>query len=74
MIRDANFVFRPDTGLVSLNEEYIQHGTYHIISVPSGKIAKIILDGSPELLMSRNAPYVFDSPRFQIVKYVHRNK
>jgi regulator of protease activity HflC (stomatin/prohibitin superfamily) len=65
-INDANLVFNPMSDIFDLNECHISHGTYHILTVPSGKIARIVIDGAPQLLPSRSSPYVFNNPRFNL--------
>ena len=52
---------------MGITESYIRHNTYHILTVPSGKIAKIILNGDAFLLESRTEPYLFQSSRFELV-------
>lgn len=52
--------------IVSLNKPYIKHGTYNILRVPKGKIAKIWLGNEPYLLESKEEPYIFNTPYFSL--------
>src|SRR3990167_4033732 len=53
---------------MGITESYIRHNTYHILTVPSGKIAKIVLNGIAFLLESRTEPYLFQSARFELIQ------
>lgn len=55
--------------LVSLTDNYIQHGNLHIIRVPRGKLAAIWLGAKPILLESQEEPYVFDDPTFSMTTF-----
>lgn len=55
-----------DKSLVSLNEEYIKHGTYHIIRVSPGNVAKVKINTNPYFLVPRKEPYVFNNAVFEI--------
>lgn len=52
--------------LITLTDNYIQHGNLHIVRVPRGKLAAIWLGAKPMLLESQEEPYVFDDPTFSI--------
>lgn len=56
----------PKNSLCPLNTQYVKHGTYHILRVPKGKLAKIWLGNEPYLLESRSEPYIFNSPLFKL--------
>lgn len=60
-------LFRADTPMfVNVSDQYINHGTIHIIRVPLGSYGKIMLESKPMLLPYRRDPYVFTSP---LLKY-----
>ncbi len=52
---------------VDVNDAYIQHGMLHILRVPQGKIAKIMIDGRPQFLVGSDKPYYFKSATFSLV-------
>lgn len=67
------YIFREPTfkfdGVFNIDEPYINHGPYHILRVPSGKIAKVWLGSTKSILLeSSNTPYEFCDPTFSIVK------
>lgn len=67
VIRHPNF--KPEKlQTVSLSENYISHGNYHILRVPRGKIAKITIGATPHILEYSPTPYVFDDPTFTLNK------
>lgn len=67
VIMHTNFSL-PRNAEVPQNDAYIQHGNYHILRVPQGKIAKTWLGTTPLLLESRDQPYVFNTPLFRLEK------
>jgi hypothetical protein len=50
--------------LVDQSSDYIKHGNAHLLRVPPGKIAKIVLNNQPFILESRQEPYVFKNALF----------
>lgn len=60
--------FDAEKDYASLNNPYIHHGQIHVLRVPANKIAKIIINGIPQLLAARRDPYVFCDPTFQVFK------
>jgi hypothetical protein len=56
-----NFQF---AGFVSQATPHIDHGNIHIIRVPQGQYAKVVVGGEAQLLKSRAEPYVFNTPYF----------
>lgn len=49
---------------VEQKEAYIDHGTLHILRVPQGHLARVIVNGKAEFLEHHEEPYVFDTPNF----------
>lgn len=68
VIKDPNFKFNPQMGLVSQSEPVISHGNLHVIRVPKGSFAKIWIGTEPYILDYREEPYVFSSPLFRMDK------
>lgn len=68
VIHDPNFKFDRDRGFVDQVNDYISHGSIHILRVPAGYVAKIWIGTQPYLLEYRETAYVFDSPLFRIIK------
>lgn len=68
VVHDANFKFDPKNGLVNQSNPYINHGSIHILRVPAGMLAKIWIGATPHLLDSREEPYIFDTPLFNLAK------
>lgn len=60
----ANFVFNYNTDLVDQSLNYISHQNLHILRVPQGKLAKVIVNGKARLLEHQDEPYIFDTPNF----------
>lgn len=60
--------FNPATDYQNMNDNYIQHGQIHVLRVPANKLAKIMINGIPQLLEARPEPYVFCDPNFQAFK------
>lgn len=55
------------------NSEYIQHGNYHRLRVPAGKIAKVWEGNKAKLLPSRDEPYIYENnPLFKLDKKITR--
>lgn len=49
-------------------EQYIHHGYNHIIRVPVGKVARILMNGQdPWFLQGRPEPYIIMDPAFRLV-------
>lgn len=66
---DATFQqFNPETDYCNVNDLYIQHGQIHVLRVPSNWLAKITINGLPQLLKAQPDPYVFCDPNFQQFK------
>eukprot|EP01120_Amphizonella_sp_Union-15-10_P013322 TRINITY_DN6164_c0_g1_i1.p1 TRINITY_DN6164_c0_g1~~TRINITY_DN6164_c0_g1_i1.p1 ORF type:complete len:574 (+),score=133.17 TRINITY_DN6164_c0_g1_i1:43-1722(+) len=66
VIRHPNFRLEFTDSLVDLATDYIEHGTYHILRIPRGKIAKIWIGPKPYLLDSKIKPYIFNDPLFHL--------
>jgi regulator of protease activity HflC (stomatin/prohibitin superfamily) len=73
VIHDANFTFNSEKGFVDQVNYYIKHGSIHILRVPAGYIAKLWLGAKPFLLEYKEAPYVFESAIFDIVRRDNKN-
>ncbi|GAM20621.1 hypothetical protein SAMD00019534_037960, partial [Acytostelium subglobosum LB1] len=67
VIIDPTFEFSEDSGFVNQNEPYIEHSTFNILRIPSGKIAKVWLGTQPFILESKREPYVFVDAQFKLV-------
>lgn len=66
VIHDQNFRKVQRDDLSDLGDQYIQHGIYHIIRIPPGKIAKVWIGTTPYFLRAHEGPYVFKHPTFRI--------
>jgi regulator of protease activity HflC (stomatin/prohibitin superfamily) len=61
-----NPLFRFDA-FCSQTDQYISHGTIHILRIPAGFCQKIWIGTEPQILDSRKDPYEFHSPFFKLV-------
>ena len=68
VIHDPNFKTIKKTDLVSMIKRVIQHGTYSIVRVPQGYVAKITINTVPYFLIPSEEPYVFNEPVFTLEK------
>ena len=67
VFHDPNFKEITEENLVDLNSAYINHGTYHIIRVPLGHVAKININATAYFLLPNDDPYVFNNPTFKVI-------
>lgn len=68
VIHDPNFRFDYEKGYIDQVNQYICHGSIHILRIPAGYVAKIWIGACPFILESRATPYVFNSNLFELVK------
>lgn len=61
-------VFQFDQPMVNMNSDYIHHGTFHILRIPEGRIAKVWFGNRPQLLESKPEPYIFNDPQFNLIR------
>lgn len=69
--------FRVEAGgnfLVPEVTPHLSHGNLHIIRVPVGSFAKVVVDTKPMLLPYRSEPYVFDTALFTFSEFVQTNE
>lgn len=66
VIHDPNFKLDETSSLVNQVDNYIQHGSIHILRVPAGSLAKIWIGATPYLLESKDEAYVFNSSLFKL--------
>lgn len=66
ILRQGGYVVKSPTfkfeKFVSMEEQYIKHGTIHIIQVPKGRLAKVMENVTPKLLTE--GVHVVDHPNF----------
>src|SRR5262249_14826149 len=61
LVRDKENEF-----LFDQSNPYINHGTTHILRVPTGKFAKIWLGQKARILQAQDEPYIFHDPQFKL--------
>jgi len=61
-------IFQFDQPLLDMNSLYIHHGTFHILRIPEGRMAKVWFGNRPRLLESKPEPYIFNDPRFRLTR------
>ncbi|HEX2549561.1 MAG TPA: hypothetical protein VHM20_07020, partial [Gammaproteobacteria bacterium] len=61
------FKFNPQRDIIFQSENYIEHGNFHQLRVPPGKVAKILVNNIPQLLHPNinNTPYIINTPIFK---------
>jgi hypothetical protein len=65
--------FDPRTGYVNKDKEIIHHGNIHVIRVPIGQIAKIVMEGNLRLIPTSDDPHTFISGDFKFEGFVAEN-
>jgi len=68
VIIDPTFVFNENDGFVNQNEPYIQHSTIHILRIPSGKLAKVLIGTEARIIESQRDPYIFVDAQFKLIR------
>ena len=70
--RKRAYVFREPifqyVSSVDVNQDYIQHGNYHILRIPKGKVARIWIGPEPFILEHRSVAYIFNDQTFKLVQ------
>ena len=69
--KNTPYVFKDPTfkfdSIINLSESYINHGSFHILQVPDGKLAKVWLQSTQSFLLeSSKEPYYFQDPSFRL--------
>ncbi len=61
------FQFDPNQNIIDQSANYIEHGNFHQLRVPPGKIAKVVINNIPQLLYpnKNNSPYIINTPIFR---------
>lgn len=54
-----------------LDMRYIQSGEIHILKIPSGMVARVAVNGEPELLEFRSEPFEFRATRFELGEFAN---
>ena len=68
VIHDPNMRKISEENLVDISTSYIKHGTYHILRVPQGHVAKILIKNTPYFLVPSSEPYIFNEPVIEFEK------
>lgn len=59
-------IFKKDKNLTALTNGYINHGNYHILQIPNGKIGKVWFGSEPHILEARSEPYIYNDQTFRL--------